>query len=339
MLAAFPGVAGVHVHDGAADRGPQPGRGQRPGPAQHHRLSGPGFGRVQQRGGMGDEGGFILADDPGPEHGPGAGQVNLQLPGQVQHLLSITRRDAEHRAELRGGELIPSLGHLRRARHDGAGSGAAADQLGDRGVFTGTGIGLHAVLRADHADQFIVRRADVTVVVTGRVLQERPQRRAAGRDVEGLAGGEPGRRARMLTRVGLRGPGHPGATPAGHHGAQGAQQPGLAPPGRSLRRPGPVRGDLAGLGDQRGQLVVIQPGRRGVVGVLVLVRVTGVLVVGDGGQVGLIPVRALRHQPPAWRPERRAVTGSRGHAGRVAVRPGVAGNRCFAHEPRSVRIK
>ncbi len=45
MLAPLFGVAGADVHHGPADRGPQPGRGQRPGPAHDHRLRGPRLSR------------------------------------------------------------------------------------------------------------------------------------------------------------------------------------------------------------------------------------------------------------------------------------------------------
>ena len=55
------------LHDRAGDRGAQPGRGQLPGPAQHHRLGGPGLGRVQQHRGLGDDHRLAAAQDPGPE--------------------------------------------------------------------------------------------------------------------------------------------------------------------------------------------------------------------------------------------------------------------------------
>ena len=190
---------------------------------------------------------------------------------------------------------------------------------------------------ADDPQQLIIGGAGVPVIVPGGVLQERGQGGAAGRDVEGLAGGEPGRPARILPRESLCRAGHPRASPTGRHGADGGQHRGMPQPGQGFRGPSLLRGDLPGLGDQRGQLIVIQPGRRRVVRVFVLVRVTRILILGPRGQPGLIPVRTLRHLPPARRPEPGIVTGSRGHAGRVAIRPRVAGYRCFAHVLRSVR--
>jgi len=215
---------------------------------------------------------------------------------------------------------MPVLRHLRRALHRGPGGRTAADQLGDRGMLACAGIYLNPVPRTDGAQQLIVGGAGIRVLVPGRIFQKRGQHRAARRGIQGLASGEPGRRARVLAGEGLRRPGHPRAPAAGHRGADGGQRGGVAEPGRGLGGPRLADADLAGLGEQRGQLGVVEGGR-GVVGVLVVVRVAGVLVLGAGREVGGIihPVRPGRNQ-----------------AG--VVPPGVLGNRCFAHEPRSVRM-
>ena len=80
------------------------------------------------------------------------------------------------------------------------------------------------------------------------------------------------------------------------------------------------------------RLVIIQAWRRSVIRILVLVRVAGILVVGVRVLIHpLRPVRALRHQLPVRGAEPGAVTEARGHAGRIVVLPGVAGNRWVAH--------
>ena len=265
------------------------------------------------------------------------GQVHFQVPGQVQHLPGVPRGHPQHRAQLPPGELITAVRHLRRALQGTPGSRAPPDQLRDGGVLAGTGIGLDPVPRADHAEQLIIGGAGVPVVVPGHLLQERPEHRAPRRDIQRLAGGEPGGRARILPGEGLRGPGHPRAPPPGRDGTGRGQHRGVTQPRRHLRRPHLLRGDLPRLGDQRRQLVIIQPRRRRVIRVLIRIQVTGILILGPGGQPGLIPVRALRHQRPVRRPERRVITRSGGLAGRVAVGPGVAWCRCVAHVLRSVR--
>ena len=57
----------------------------------------------------------------------------------------------------------------------------------------------------------------------------------------------------------------------------------MAGPGRALGGADLVGGDLEGLGDQRLELGVIQARRRGTVGVFVLLRVAGILIVGHRG--------------------------------------------------------
>jgi len=76
--AAWPSSGWPPSRPGRSRPAARPGLATRPGPAQHHRLHGAGLGRVQQRGGAGDDGGLVPAEDPGAERRPGAGQVGFQ---------------------------------------------------------------------------------------------------------------------------------------------------------------------------------------------------------------------------------------------------------------------
>ena len=175
VLAALLGLLGVDLHDRAADRGAQRGRGQGPGAVQHLGFGGAGLLGIQERGGAGDDTGLVLGHDPGPERRLGARQPDLQGVRQVQYLIGADLGQAQRRDQLAASELIPSL----RAR-------TAADQLRDRGMLTGARIRLDPVPGADHPDQFIVGGAGVPVVVSGGVIGEQAQAGAAGGDVQRL---------------------------------------------------------------------------------------------------------------------------------------------------------
>ena len=56
----------------------------------------------------------------------------------------------------------------------------------------------------DHPDQLIIGDPGVPVIVSGQVLQERPERGAARRGIQRHAGREPGRRARIPAREDMR---------------------------------------------------------------------------------------------------------------------------------------
>jgi hypothetical protein len=150
------------------------------------------------------------------------------------------------------------------------------------------------------AGQLIIASTRIPVTGPGGVFEERAEDRAARRGIQRQPGREPGRGAAVPRRAGLRGPGHPRTPPPAGHRIQRGPHRGLPRPGRRSLGPGPAGGQLEGLGDQRRQLSVIQPRRRRVVGVLVLIQVTGVLIIKSryGGQVVRVPVRALGHQPP-----------------------------------------
>ena len=203
-----------------------------------------------------------------------------------------------------------------------AGGGTAAEQLRHRGMLTGTGISLDPVPPADHPDQLIIRRTPVPVTIPGRLIRELGQHRAARRDIQRLTRREPRRPAGVLTREPLRGTGHPRAPAAGRHRPERGPDPGLTGPGHLRLRLSLPGGELPGLRDQRSQLRIIHPRRRRVIRILILrpLTITGIILTLRRQVTRLIhPLRPLR-------------------ARRVLVPPGVLGYRCFAHQPRSVRM-
>jgi hypothetical protein len=128
---------------------------------------------------------------------------------------AIARVSPSTEATSRGGELIEALGHLGRTLRRAPFRGAAADQLGDRGVLAAAGIGLDPVPRGDRPGQLIVAGARVPVVVTGP-LGELAQDQASRRGIERLTGPEP-------------------RSPAGVHAGKDPVDPGIPGP----RRPQP----------------------------------------------------------------------------------------------------
>ena len=317
MLPAFLGLARGDFHDRPVDRGAQPGRGQRPGPAQHHGLSGPGLSRVQQHRGLRDDHRLAAAHDPGPERRPGAGQVDLQLLSQRHDIPGRRAGLTQHRSQLLNSELITGPGHLRRPRHHSARRGTAPDQLRDRGVLTAADVGLNPVPRADHPGQLVIGRARVPVIIPGRHLRELAQRQAAGRHVQRLPRREPRRPAREHPRHGIRGPGHPRTPPPGRRRGVRRHRRGQTRPGQQHRLPDLLGGDSLRLA---GQLPGIHVRRRRVVRILAQAHVTGIL----------IPPRQVRRVIHPSRPRR--------HQAGILVPPGLLGNRSWRHVPRSVRM-
>ena len=107
MLPALARLLRVDLHDRAADRRPQPRRGQGPGPVQDHGLRGAGLGGVQQHGGRRDDLRLTQGQHPGPERRPGPGQADLQRRRQGQHFLGVPGRQGQRGTQLPGEELIP----------------------------------------------------------------------------------------------------------------------------------------------------------------------------------------------------------------------------------------
>jgi hypothetical protein len=169
FLAPFAGRLRGDLHHGAGDRGPQAARGQLAGPVQHQGLGGAGLLGVEGAGGVGDDPG--LADPQGAvgERGLGAGQLDFQVPGQVQQPGGAAAGFGQRQGQLVPGELIPGRRHLRLALERAARVRAAADQLGDGGVLAGGHVSLGPVPGADRPDQLIVAGAGVPVAGPGRV--------------------------------------------------------------------------------------------------------------------------------------------------------------------------
>ena len=344
MLPALAGLLRVDLHDRPADRRPQPGRSQGPGPVQDHRLGGPGLGRIQQHRRGGDDQRLIPGQHPGPERRPGPRQADLQRRGQGQHLLRIPSGQGQRRTQLTGGELIPLPRQPGRTVCGSAGGGTAAEQLRHRRMLTRTGIRLNPVPPADHPDQLIIRHTPVPVTLPRRLIRELGQHRAARRGIQRLTRREPRRPAGVLTREPGRGARHPRAPAAGRHRPERGPDPGQTGAGHLRLRLGLPGGELPGLRDQRSQLRIIHPGRRRVIRILILrpLAITGIILTLRRQVTRLIhplrPLRARRNQPPIQGAGPGMVTGTRGRAGWVFVLPGVLGHRCFAHQPRSVRM-
>jgi hypothetical protein len=150
MLPPPPRLARVHFHHRAGDRGAQPGRGQRPGPAQDQVLRRLGLGGVQQGGGRGDDPGLVPGQHPGPERRPGPRQADLQHRSHPQHLLRIPADTASAAPSSRQANSSHRAGTPDGWPGGAAGGGTAADQLRDRRMLTGTHIRLDPVQRADH---------------------------------------------------------------------------------------------------------------------------------------------------------------------------------------------
>ncbi len=74
---------------------------------------------VQVRGGRGDDLHLRVAQRPGAERGPGAGQLDLQVVGQGQHRLGLPAGLGQRVGQLGLGELLPDQRHLRRAGSSG----------------------------------------------------------------------------------------------------------------------------------------------------------------------------------------------------------------------------
>ena len=280
-----------------------------------------------------DDGAFSRLRIPARNAAFVPGRLTSRCRCQVQHLLGIPRPHAQHRTQFPAGELIPVLRHLRRTIDRGPGAGRRRISPPSR----------HACGRWHRPPPGPTRRSPRAA------HRRRPAYRSSSPAVSSRndpSAAQPGATSSGLPDANpAAGPAYSPGTVSADPGIPGPRRP--PPPRRprpaprcdrtapGLRRPGLIRGDLLGLGDQRSQLSVIQTGR-GIVRVLVLLQVTGILILGPCGQVGLIPVRALRHQPPARGAEPGMITGSRGHPGRVLVPPGILGNRFLVHVPRPV---
>ena len=315
--------------------------GVRPGPAQHHGLGLPGLGRVEQRGGAGDDPGLVQPDDPVPQRRPGAGQPALQRGGDGEQVLGAAAVLGQRVGELLGGELLARGRHPRRSFWRAARLGTAADQLGGRGELAGGHVGFQPVPRAQHPDQLIIAGAVVGVVRAGRRIGEQRQVRAARHHVQGQPAAERRRPAGRLAREPARRPRLPRA-PAGPRRQRG-QRPGRPRPGRRGRRPRLRLGGRPDRGDLRRRQLVLTRRRRPVrVGVLFRVeRLSQVIQPGLALLLGhrirpgdhRLPVRlggvTGRHSPvrPRWRP------------GQVLVPPGVRRHRSWRHAPPPVRKK
>jgi len=171
------------LDDRALDRGPQPARGQPPGPVQDQRLSGAGLFGGEVGDPVGDDLDLGLTQDPGPERRPGAGQLDGQGDGQVQHGVRGPPGISQRPRQLRGGELLPAPGPVQ-----------------DR-------------LAADPG-QLIIRGPGEPVIVPGRVLGEPEQRGTAGSGIQQVTGRERAGRAGRVIRRPPRRAGLPGTPPA-----------------------------------------------------------------------------------------------------------------------------
>ena len=173
-----------------------------------------------------------LAQHPGPERLLSAGQLYFQGLGQVQHRVRRVARLGQRPADLIPGELLPALRHPRLALQRAAGRRAAADELRHRGMLEETRGRLGPVQGADQPDNLIIGGATEPLLVVGDPLGEPQQRRPARRDIQGLPGAEPARRAVGPAGDPARGPGLPGAAAAPGSGIGGGQRRQEIPPAR-----------------------------------------------------------------------------------------------------------
>ena len=281
FLSPLAGFIRGDLHDGVGDRGPQPARAQPPGPAQDEGFGRPGFGGVQHHGRPGDDLDLGLAQHPGPERLLSAGQPYLQGVGQVQHRLRRVAGLGQRPADLIPGELPPALRHPRLALQRAAGRRAAADELRHRGMLEEARGRLSPVQGADQPDNLIIGGATEPLLVVGDPLGEPQQRRPARRDIQGLPGAEPARRAVGPAGDPARGPGLPGAAAAPGPGIGGGQRRQELPPVEIPGVGGIGGGELAGLGPDRGHVEV--PGHGWMLGVVILLVRTRRLVFIEPG--------------------------------------------------------
>jgi hypothetical protein len=225
----------------------QPAWGQPPGPVQHQRFGGARLGGVQHRGGTGDDDDLGLPQGPVVEGCFGAGQLDLEVMGQVQHRVGGPAGLGQHSGHLGSRGLIPALRQPRRAFRRTAWLRAPPDELRHRGTLTGRGVGLDPVPGRNRPGHLIITRTLVAVVVPGRLGGEPGQRPASRHHIQRHPGAEPGRPAQVLARTLLRRSGLARAATALSDG----RPTGQAPPRRLGSQGGLLRGDLPALSYER----------------------------------------------------------------------------------------